>query len=132
MLPQQNKNNLFIQSLLSIAMLISLIVWSVFGLIIYIPMILRMTSYYCGMVLMSAFSFIDLNVVRQRLEYAIHVYPDTFTKIVESFKNSSPQQYPLENIQPISWEDLLKNAAVDIVWTIIFWSSSAVLFIKYM
>lgn len=118
---QKSENNILIESILFVAMIISLVVWTIVGFVIYIPIVLRMTSYYCGMVVLSAFSPVDLNLVKQRLDYAVHLYPDTFAKIIDSFKSNYSEREPMLNFKPINWSHFWEKALVDIIWTLIFW-----------
>ena len=110
-----------VRIILMISMVISLIVWAVVGFIIYVPMLLRMTAYFSTMVVVSIFHAIDIAKVQQRLEYTVHIYPDKFKMIIDSFKTSRSNIPFLDRIEPINWEQFIKRAWLDVVWGVIFW-----------
>lgn len=129
----QNESNLLIRTILAFAMVLSILVWAVVGFIIYIPMLFRITAFYCGMVVLSAFDQgenLDLRRAQQKLDYVTHIYPDRFIKIVESFEKRDKITLPPHDKKSITigWKDFLKSAATDIAWTLIFWLSALGIF----
>jgi len=122
--------NLIVKFVLIVAMVISLIVWAIAGFIIYIPLLFRMMSYYCSMVIASSFYKIDLIYVEKRLEYAAHLYPDRFKKIVDSFQSEYKEDEQNDSIEPISWKEFFRKAFIELLWTMIFWTSIYLLFIN--
>lgn len=104
-------------------MIISLSVWAIVGLIIYIPMLFRMVAFYCSMVVASAFQSVDLEFAQSRLEYVIHLYPDRFKLIILSFRDRHVAANGVSNRNPINIQDFLQKALIDIIWGIIFWAT---------
>jgi hypothetical protein len=131
-----NKNNIeepasmLVRAILMLSMIVSLLVWTIVGFIIYVPMVLRMTAYFCSMVIISIFHQIDIAKVQQRLEYTIHLYPDRFKIIIESFKKSHSYIPFLESTESIEWKKLIKKAVIDVIWCLIFWSMSIMYLLK--
>jgi hypothetical protein len=83
------------------------------------------------MVFASTFQDIDIDSVQKRLEYVVHLYPDKFKEIIDSFQSRYSQERGLPRSNPIDWKSLLKMAFLDIVWGIIFWLSVYYLFLKF-
>lgn len=109
--------------ILQLTMIISLIVWAVLGLILYVPMVLRMVVYYSSMVFVSVFHQVDLPRVRERLEYAIEVYPERFRRIITSFHERGPRDEKTPHLEPINWQSFIKAVWVDAIWMFVFWAT---------
>lgn len=121
-------NSIYIRLITSIIHIITLLIWSVIGLIIYVPLVARLTAVFCGMVIIASFQKIDLSVHQRRLEYAIKFYSRGFCLILSSFNQSNNLNTELDG-NPVDMFEFMQKVWVDIIWAIIFWFGAVALFI---
>ena len=99
-----------------------LCLWAIIGLIVWVPMLLRMVAYFCGVILISSFRRVDVQAAQKRLDFAIQFYSNGFRKIIRSYSDTALEPgESLPNNEPIDLVDSLKQAMVDLAWALLFW-----------
>ncbi len=105
-----------------VVVVIVLLLWTIIGFIIWIPLLIRMIAYFSGMITISTFRKTDIREAQNRLNFAIEFYINGFKKVVDVWKRDSGEEIKLKDNESLSIIPLLKSLAIDIVWTIIFWT----------
>lgn len=105
-----------------VATVMVLVLWTIIGLIVWVPMLLRMVAYFCGVILISSFRKVDVHQAQKRLDFAIQFYSNGFRKIIRSYSETAlePGEH-LQNNEPIDLAEFLKQAFVDLAWALLFW-----------
>lgn len=106
-----------------IVTIITLFIWTFIGFFLWIPLLTRMISYFTGMVAVSTFKNANVTAAQQRLNFAIEFYINGFKKILGVLSKTDSDEITLENTEPFNIDTFIKSVVIDIVWTIIFWSS---------
>lgn len=105
-----------------VATVMVLVLWAIIGLIVWVPMLLRMVAYFCGVILISSFRKVDVQIAQKRLDFAIQFYSSGFRKIIRSYSETTLEPgEPLQDNEPIDLADFLKQAFVDLAWALVFW-----------
>ncbi len=107
-----------------------LLIWSVIGLMFWIPLMIRMVAYFCGMITISTFQNVDIKYAQDRLNFSIEFYVMGFIKILDILKRKKFGEIKLETNQPINFKRLLFSIIWDIIWTISFWGGIIILLIN--
>jgi len=114
----------FIQVVRAIVVVIVLIVWTILGFFLWIPLLTRTVAYFSGMIAIASFTRnTDMEAAQQRLNYAIEFYIYGYRIILGFLGERMSRQSTLESITPLDPIALLRSIAVDIVWTLMFWGS---------
>ncbi len=108
---------------------IVLITWTFLGFFLWTPLLIRMIAYFVGVVTISSFTrAVDIKEAQQRLNFGIEFYLYGYRKILEVMDRQEAGDIQLEDANPrIDLLTLLKKMSIDIIWTIIFWTSSITL-----
>jgi len=100
--------------------------WTFVGLVLWIPLLLRVMAYFTAMVAVSSFTRnVSIKEVQNRLNFAIEFYVYGYRRIWEVAKQHGAAQGELHDTPPLDILDLLKDIALDMVWTFVFWISIA-------
>lgn len=99
-----------------------LVVWGLFSLVFYIPVMCLMFAYVFGMIFINYFQKIDLNAAQERLWFITNFYPNGFKQIQEMFDSEhSNENLASKEFEPIDLKDFIKKTWLYFAWTFIFW-----------
>lgn len=101
-----------------------LVVWSVFGLVFWLPLLSRQIAIFSFSTLMAALSGGSATTQHGYLEAAIRFYSDGFRIIRDSINTADKTERPPYNI---NWDSVIREIAT----TAIFWAS-LFLFVQLM
>lgn len=108
----------------TIRVLVTLVVlgiWTIMGLVFWIPLLLKMIAYFSSMITISTFRNIQIKAAQDRLNFAIEFYVVGFVKILDILKRKNLEDIKLGDIAPVNFWDLLFSIIWDILWTAVFW-----------
>jgi hypothetical protein len=113
-----------------VVILIVLAIWTVIGLILWIPLLTRMIAYFSSAVAMESLTKTDIRHAQQRLNFAIEFYIQGFRKIIDVLAKKDSAEIELNNAtHNLGWSEYFKRVGIEIIWTIIFWSSAIATFL---
>ena len=118
---------MFVSLVKGIVLTVTLLIWTVLGFIIYLPMLFRLTAYFSGMILVASFQKVDLTLAQKRLEYGVRFYPNGFAMILKAFKKIEEDNDNLDG-PPVNFVKFLDRIWLDLVWGLIFWGSILLIF----
>jgi hypothetical protein len=107
------------------ALWINLAIWSVVGLVCWIPLLARSTAALSGAILISTFTKSDPSHLKEKFENAVSFYARGFDAIHrvlgegrEKFarRNSDTGAVPTPKT---NWDQIIK----EIIWTLVFWGT---------
>ena len=99
--------------------LIVLLLWAVVGFLVWIPMLVRSTLFFSGMLVLSSINRnIGLERARYALETSVTLYADGFQKILRSMKRSQAASSFEDHL--ITRDDVV-ILALNIAWIVGFY-----------
>lgn len=94
---------------------LSILAWAVVGVILWVPLLVRVFASFTIAITASAFTRHSLHVSTQLVEYAVAFWPKQFKVIHESFWGLEPTES-----EPLTDCDII-HYLLNIGWTVIFW-----------
>lgn len=104
--------NILVTVVMVLVLLVTIAIWSVVGLVFWIPLLVRATTVFSAALLPAAFSGRSIAGVRAGLEDASGFYFRGFVAAFDVFRGV--QRTPNSNVTT-------KRVVVESVWTIVFW-----------
>jgi len=93
--------------------------WSIIGLLLWIPLLFRITCVYCGAVVASSMHNFPLEKPASALATATTFYSDGFARIIQSMSEESVKTNHHEEASLGS--DTLWTIALQLLWSTFFW-----------
>jgi len=107
---------------------IVLMTWTVFGMILWLPLLTRTMAYFTAMVALSSFSRkLDILEAQKRLDFAIEFYVYGYRKVLAVMEREDLGEITHTPPEPIAYEGMVQTIALDVVWTLVFWGSAIAL-----
>jgi hypothetical protein len=102
-------------------MIVVLLIWSVVGLLFWLPLLTRITAVYCAIIIAYTFSGQDTSGAGKILDKAVTFYISGFSRILKSVWEKSDEEAVTLHVE---WGKLFAQ----VIYTIFFWGSIGALF----
>lgn len=113
--------NIVARCIRTVTYIIVCLLWSIIGIILWVPLLFRIISVYTAVVMAASFKKFDMKNSQKRLDTVITFYIDGFRRIISSFGISSDEDIisspPLNN----KHAELIIRIGGEMTWSAIFW-----------